>query len=79
VGSGRTDTQSKIRLRHQSPPEGSPPENRAAAKFKVLVGALLAIILVVGLYYVNRYWIAPASESATGREMRTIPGAGRFR
>jgi thiol-disulfide isomerase/thioredoxin len=45
------------------PPEGSPPENRAAAKFKVLVGALLAIILVVGLYYVNRYWIAPAVKA----------------
>ncbi len=28
---------------------------------KVLVGALLAIALAVGLYFVSRYWIAPAT------------------
>jgi thiol-disulfide isomerase/thioredoxin len=29
---------------------------------KVLVGALLAVLLVAGLYFVNRYWIAPATQ-----------------
>jgi thiol-disulfide isomerase/thioredoxin len=42
-------------------PENSPPESpKAAPKSKLAVGALLAVVLVVGLYYVNRYWIAPA-------------------
>ena len=31
---------------------------------KVLVGALLAVLLVAGLYFVNRYWIAPATQRA---------------
>lgn len=31
---------------------------------KVLVGALLAVLLVAGLYLVNRYWIAPATQRA---------------
>lgn len=31
---------------------------------KVLVGALLAVLLVIGLYFVNRYWIAPATQRA---------------
>jgi len=35
---------------------GKPP----ASNSKLLVGALLAVVLAVGLYYVNRYWIAPA-------------------
>jgi thiol-disulfide isomerase/thioredoxin len=29
---------------------------------KVLLGALLAVLAVVGLYWVSRYWIAPAIE-----------------
>lgn len=29
---------------------------------KVLLGALLAVLLVAGLYLVNRYWIAPATQ-----------------
>ncbi len=28
---------------------------------KILVGALLALLVVVGLYFINRYWIAPAT------------------
>lgn len=40
--------------------ESSPQEDRADVKSKLLAGALLAVTLVVGLYYVNRYWIAPA-------------------
>ncbi|MBZ5513417.1 MAG: redoxin domain-containing protein [Acidobacteriia bacterium] len=30
--------------------------------YRVAFGALLAILLVVGLYFVNRYWIAPATQ-----------------
>jgi thiol-disulfide isomerase/thioredoxin len=29
---------------------------------KVLLGALLAVLVVAGLYFVNRYWIAPATR-----------------
>jgi thiol-disulfide isomerase/thioredoxin len=50
------------------PPESSPQENRATAQSKILVGALLAILLVVGLYYVNRFWIAPAVKLQTKGE-----------
>ena len=32
-------------------------------KAKVASGAVLAIVLVAGLYWVNRYWIAPAVKS----------------
>ena len=35
-------------------------EPKGCPKIQVAVGALLAVVLVVGLYYVNRYWIAPA-------------------
>jgi peroxiredoxin len=41
-------------------PESSPPEKPAAPKSKLLAGALIAVALVVGLFYLNRYWIAPA-------------------
>jgi thiol-disulfide isomerase/thioredoxin len=34
--------------------------SRLARRGKVLLGAVLAIMLVCGLYLVNRYWIAPA-------------------
>jgi thiol-disulfide isomerase/thioredoxin len=46
-------------------PESSPQENPTAPKSKLLAGALLAVVLVVGLYYVNRYWIAPAVRAQT--------------
>jgi thiol-disulfide isomerase/thioredoxin len=46
-------------------PESSPREKPAASNSKLLAGALLAVILVVGLYYVNRYWIAPAVKAQT--------------
>jgi len=46
-------------------PESSPQENPTAPKSKLLAGALLAAVLVVGLYYVNRYWIAPAVRAQT--------------
>ena len=43
-----------------SAPESSPHEKPSAPRSKLLVGAALAIALVIGLYYTNRYWIAPA-------------------
>jgi thiol-disulfide isomerase/thioredoxin len=30
---------------------------------KLLAGALLAVLLVIGLYFVNRHWIAPVMQS----------------
>jgi thiol-disulfide isomerase/thioredoxin len=38
-------------------------EKSVVRRLKVLAGALLAVGLVVGLYLVNRYWIAPAVTS----------------
>ncbi len=40
--------------------ENLPQEPKAGKQWKLLVGALLAVLLVVGLYFVNRYWISPA-------------------
>jgi thiol-disulfide isomerase/thioredoxin len=49
-------------------PESSPHENPTAPKSKLLAGALLSVVFVVGLYYVNRYWIAPAVRAQTKTE-----------
>jgi thiol-disulfide isomerase/thioredoxin len=46
-------------------PEIPPPEKPNSTGPKLLAGALLAVVLVVGLYYVNRYWIAPATRLQT--------------
>lgn len=43
-------------------PESRPPGKPSSAAPKLLVGALVAIVLVVSLFYVNRYWIAPAVQ-----------------
>ncbi len=45
--------------------DGSAQKNAPAARSKILAGALLALVLVVGLYYVNRYWISPAVRAQT--------------
>ena len=37
-------------------------ESESVKIYKVAFGALLAILVVVGLYFVNRYWIAPATQ-----------------
>ena len=44
--------------------KGAPatPEPQPAKTSKVALGAVLAILLVVGLYFINRYWIAPATQ-----------------
>jgi thiol-disulfide isomerase/thioredoxin len=42
------------------PPETSPQEKPPAQRSKLLMGAVMAIALVIGLYFINRYWIAPA-------------------
>jgi thiol-disulfide isomerase/thioredoxin len=44
---------------------------------KVLLGALLALLLVAGLYLVNRYWIAPATQR-TGKLSGDRPMAPQF-
>lgn len=41
----------------ETPPQAERP---SVPKGKVLMGAVLALALVVGLYLVNRYWIAPS-------------------
>ncbi len=61
------------------PPESSPPESPASPQSKLLAGALLAVVLVVGLYYVNRYWIAPAVKTqAMGGDAASHPMAPAF-
>jgi thiol-disulfide isomerase/thioredoxin len=44
----------------EKPVEASPTERRRGKPWKLLLGALLAVLLVVGLYFLNRYWISPA-------------------
>lgn len=46
-------------------PENSPQEKHTDPKPKLFAGVLLAVALVVGLYYVNRYWISPAVRAQT--------------
>src|SRR5271157_1575004 len=41
-------------------PEAGGKLSTPARRGKVLIGAVLAVILVSGLYLINRYWIAPA-------------------
>ena len=45
---------------------------------KVLIGAVLAIAVVAGLYLVNRYWIAPATMVQTTRAAGNRPMAPDF-
>ena len=44
-------------------PEAGGKASTPARRGKVLIGAVLAVTLVSGLYLVNRYWIAPALQS----------------
>ena len=41
-------------------PEASAKVTRPVSRGKLLIGAVLAVILVSGLYLINRYWIHPA-------------------
>ncbi len=59
-------------------PESSPPEEPPASKSKMLIGALLAVVLAVGLYYVNRYWISPAVRAQTKSDSGAHPLAPTF-
>jgi len=43
-----------------APIEPGPPPVRTVSRGKLLAGAVLAVIIVGGLYLVNRYWIHPA-------------------
>jgi peroxiredoxin len=46
-------------------PDAPTPPDPAARRYKLLAGAALAVVLAVGLYYLNRYWIAPAASAQT--------------
>jgi thiol-disulfide isomerase/thioredoxin len=54
------EEQTPIENQPQEPIAPESPEKPPASKSKLLAGALLAVVLAVGLFYVNRYWIAPA-------------------
>jgi thiol-disulfide isomerase/thioredoxin len=56
-------------------PEAGGKVRRFASRGKVLIGAVLAVILVSGLYLVNRYWIAPAlqTQAMSGGEHPDAP------
>ena len=41
------------------------PENSGPKTGKVALGAFVIILLVAGLYLINRYWIAPATKKAS--------------
>jgi thiol-disulfide isomerase/thioredoxin len=43
-----------------APPEADVMAARVARRGRVVIGAVLAIVLVSGLYLINRYWISPA-------------------
>jgi thiol-disulfide isomerase/thioredoxin len=60
----------------QSAPGMPPPQERSGvSRGKVLVGAVLALALVVSLYFVNRFWIAPALkiQAKTSKEHPLAP------
>jgi thiol-disulfide isomerase/thioredoxin len=54
-------------------PESSPPERPPARRSKLLAGAVLAVGLAVALYFVNRYWIAPAVRAQTKADTNHPP------
>jgi thiol-disulfide isomerase/thioredoxin len=58
-------------------PEGGPvtPEPQPAKTAKVAIGAVLTILLVAGLYLINRYWIAPATKKKPLKS--SVPSASR--
>ncbi len=50
-----------------------------ANRTKVFTGALLALVLAVGLYFVNRYWVAPATaRQAQAKSTAEHPFAPQF-
>ena len=55
----------QARLIPEIQPEHVPltTESRPVSKEKILTGALLALALAVGLYFINRFWIVPAARA----------------
>jgi thiol-disulfide isomerase/thioredoxin len=54
-------------------------ESEPVKTYKVAFGALVAILIVAGLYYVNRYWIAPATQKHTvSAQRKDYPLAPEF-
>jgi thiol-disulfide isomerase/thioredoxin len=68
------------------PPEPPAPESTGEpvapsnlpTRSKLLFGAVVAIALVVGLYFVNRYWIAPAVRAQSKSSDGSHPMAPDF-
>ena len=55
----------QIETRPAAPGSSEPkPETPLPKTGKVALGAALTIVLVAGLYLINRYWIAPATKKA---------------
>ena len=46
----------------ETPLSSGPPQAKTG---KVVLGAILAVLIVAGLYLVNKYWIAPATQKKT--------------
>lgn len=64
-----------------TPPESTPPpppDKPAARRSKLLLGAALALALVVGLYFLNRYWITPAVMAHPKGDVSARPMAPAF-
>jgi len=55
--------------------EGEGKATRSVSRGRVLIGAILAIILASGLYFINRYWISPAvqTQAMTGGDHPAAP------
>jgi cytochrome c biogenesis protein CcmG, thiol:disulfide interchange protein DsbE len=43
----------------------SPPVKPVVKTLKLLAGAVMAVLMMVGLFFVNRYWISPAVRAQT--------------
>jgi cytochrome c-type biogenesis protein CcmH/NrfG len=52
-------------------------ESESVKSYKVALGAVLAILVVVGLYFINRYWIAPATQNQPERSQRAENRSGQ--
>jgi thiol-disulfide isomerase/thioredoxin len=57
------------------PPEVGGKATGGATRGKVLIGAVLAVAVMAGLYFINRYWIAPAlrTQAMTSGEHPDAP------
>ena len=59
-----------------SPPEPPVGKSWVSETSKLLVGAVLAVLVVTGLYFVNRYWISPAVRAQTRSDAAHLMAPG---